>query len=232
MVEVYTQPCVYFDSFIMMFIINNSVYIALFLGIIFGFFVLFVLYKTKSKQEILLLSVFFSSLSFFSVSLFAIFESIIASQSIHYGAISSFGIYFVCPLLISLLFKSLNKNEVFDMYAIYVCPSMVFQRFHCLVSGCCSGIQFFHTAYCWPTRESEIFFYLFMLFYFYREKKKEQIKDGIMFPILMICYGLFRFINEFFRIGEGVFHLAHIWSVLCLISGYSFFTEIKKRRVQ
>ena len=43
----------------------------------------------------------------------------------------------------------------------------------------------------------------------------------------MISYGAFRFINEFFRDnGSGLFHLAHLWSIITLIIGVCIYTEL------
>lgn len=210
-------------------IIENSVYIALILGLIIGFFILSLLFKNMSKIYLLFLSSSFSFFSMISVLLFACFEELITFGSYIKGAVSTYGIYLFCPILIYCFYNKNDIKRIFDMFAVYVCPSMIFQRFRCILSGCCSGKTFFHTDFHWPTRESEIVFYFLVLLFFISEIEKEQIKKGCMFPVLMISYGLFRFVNEFFRIGNGIFHLAHIWSILSIIVGYSIYSELNKR---
>ena len=127
-------------------ITNYSIYFALFFGLVSGFIILNSLFLKSAIQNKFLICIIFSSFSLVAVLLFASFEDLISTHIFRFGAISSYGIYFFCPIFLYLLFfKKEDIHELFDMYAVYVCPSMVFQRFHCLLAGCCSGKSFFHT---------------------------------------------------------------------------------------
>ena len=48
----------------------------------------------------------------------------------------------------------------------------------------------------------------------------------------MIAYGIFRFIEEWFRTSSGMymFHKAHIWALLSLIIGLSIYFEIRTKQ--
>ena len=212
------------------FLVTYSIYIALLLGILVGSLMIFRLSKDHAFYYVLILSVLFSFFSLISVLLFASFEEIIISHSFHFGSISTYGLYLFCPFLIYLNFRKKDLRETFDLYSIYVCPSMIFQRIRCIIAGCCYGKTFFNTGYKWPTRELEIIFYLFTLAFFYKKINSEKHIKGTLFPLLMIMYGVFRFIIEFARFGSGLIRLVHLWSIISIIIGYSILVELSNQK--
>ena len=58
-----------------------------------------------------------------------------------------------------------------------------------------------------------------MIPWVYQEKSQ-----GRAYPVYMIAYGLFRFLNEFMRYSETdrIFHIAHLWSIVSILIGISF----------
>ena len=217
------------------FISNHSHYLAVLIGFIAGTVFLIrnrELSVVKSEPMIVLLCLFFSTVSVLCALFFSSAEIYFTEQHFYFGSISTYGVYFLCPVFLFLLGKicKLDRKGLFDTYAYYAVISLIILRMNCIYSGCCYGKPFFHTSYLWPTRESEILFYIIVFIYISRKVKDKKIKKGSLFPMLMFSYGSFRFINEFFRYGKGLFRLAHIWSILSMIIGYSIYSELNKGR--
>ncbi len=186
-----------------------------------------------STPKLIGLCALFSVISVISVLLFASIESLIAGKGFSLGAVSTYGLYFISPLIMWLLFhKNSKKRELFDMYSFYIMPSMVLQRIRCILDGCCIGIEIGTTGLRWPTREAEIVFYILMIYLL--NKKEKTTNTGGLFPLVMIYYGAFRFVEEFFResANHTIIHMAHIWSVLAIVVGLSIYAEFKKQGVK
>lgn len=212
---------------------NNSIYLAVLAGLIAGVPLIMSVEKTASDRRLLpsvLLAVLFSAVSVFSVLLFASFEKLISGGGLSIGAVSTYGVYLIAPLILLLVIRK-DRALRFDQFAIFVLPSLFLQRIRCLFIGCCYGKTIHGMEMRWPTREAELVFYAVMLILFLYLEKKGNVKEGGLFPLLMICYGAFRFIAEFFRDnGSGLFHLAHIWSIIALIIGVCLYTELSAAR--
>lgn len=217
------------------FISNHSHYVAVAIGLIIGTVFLIRnrdLSVIKSEPMIVLLCFFFSAVSVLSALLFSSAEVYLTERSFSFGSISTYGIYLLCPLFLFLsgrIFK-LDYRRLFDTYTYYAIISLIILRMNCIHSGCCYGKPIFHTSFLWPTRESEILFYIIMFILIIKKFNNQNNKTGSLFPMLMFSYGSFRFINEFFRHGEGIFRLAHIWSILSVIIGYSIYSELNKKK--
>ena len=218
-------------------IMNNTKYIAILLGLLAGYPLMWQRRKKVGLEEswqVFILCVFFTAASVLSALLFASFEKMITGRPFSFGAISIYGIYFFCPLM--LLAAARGKRDRirngFDLYALYAMPSLFFLRINCMISGCCGGIPISGTGLHWPTRQAEMVFYAAMLIVLIR-REKQGASPGHGFPLLMASYGCFRFIVEWFRISEGTspLHLAHLWSVLAAALGFAIFFELKKRDV-
>jgi prolipoprotein diacylglyceryltransferase len=119
-----------------------------------------------------------------------------------------------------------------DLLALYAVPSLFLQRVCCLIAGCCQGNLIPGTEMRWPTRELELVFYVLLFVYFLRKEKSETFIKGSLFPILMISYGTFRFLEEGFREADGTSfaHMAHLWSILAIIIGVCIYTELTHNR--
>ena len=186
--------------------------------------------NVKSKGEFALLCVLYSVLNIVATMLFAQIESLIAhGEWADKRAMSSYGFYFIGPLLMIAVSKLMHWNArgVMDVYALCGIPTFIVLRVNCLQAGCCGGIPLGASGFCFPTRETEIVFYLIMFIILWRMIKKDQ-NPGRLFPILMVSYGTFRFLNQWFRdTGDNGLHIAHLWSALCVFLGFSLLFEMK-----
>lgn len=129
-------------------------------------------------------------------------------------------------LAVSRLFKW-DARGVMDAYAMWGTPALALVRVHCLQGGCCRGLPIGDTGFFYPVREAEIIFYMIMFFVLWRMFRRNKI-PGQLFPLLMTCYGTFRFINQWFRdTGSDGWQMSHTWSVLCAFIGLSLFLEFR-----
>lgn len=223
------------------FIAENSTYAAVLAGFLLGIPAVRLSRNKGIKIPLYLDSLkclAFSAFSVISVLLFASLEGLIGGKGFHVGAVSTYGAYLIAPLFLLLIFRK-DRGLVFDDFAVYVPVSLLLQRIRCIINGCCIGKIMGSSGMRWPVREAEIVFYTVMLICFvaYRRKSYNASKSkyigvkGIMFPLLMICYGCLRFLLEFLRDNgkASLFHMAHIWSVLAVLTGLSIYIEIKRR---
>ena len=108
--------------------------------------------------------------------------------------------------------KSLNKNNLLDIYAVLVPLFHTFGRIGCFLGGCCYGIEsdfgftvhnnnlnpFINGVNRLPIQLIEsgcnLLIFLFILYLF----KKDIMKDKLIY-VYMIVYPVVRFILEFFR---------------------------------
>jgi len=209
---------------------NYSLYIFVAAGLLAGVPAVWI-YRERTGVRtgwgVALLCVLYSVCSLLSAMLFAKIEGWISGTE--GGNISTYGIYLIGPFI--LLFTSvlflLKPAGVMDVFALYAMPSLFLMRCHCLVWGCCGGLPMFGTGLNWPTRESEMVFYIIMFIVLWKKLKRNDI-PGQLFPLLMISYGCFRFVNQWFRdTGSPGLHLSHGWSVLCALIGLVLFLRVR-----
>ncbi|MCI8608859.1 MAG: hypothetical protein HFE73_04370 [Firmicutes bacterium] len=148
---------------------------------------------------------------------------------------SLFGSVFLLPILYVIGAKISRRQiqDVFDIFAMCTITTLVFARVACIVSGCCLG-EFLPGSETlrWPTRELEILFHLGLLVFFCLESKEEK-HIGEIWPLYMMTYGIFRFVEEWFRAGDGVigpFHYGHIWAILSIVIGSSIYIELREQK--
>lgn len=189
-------------------------------------------YKMRKRLKLELIGVLIVTFltmifGFLSVRLLAEIEGV-------HGGMRLYGAVFLMPIAYYIQAKitKCQISEVFDIMTVSLVLTLMCARINCFISGCCFGRQIsYHTTARWPTREAELLFYL--LFLMVAIPKVELRKtDGRLFPIYMVVYGFFRFINEFFRYSEttsSYFHLAHLWSFLAFAIGFSILMEMKKK---
>lgn len=181
----------------------------------------------RTVWGVVFLCVIYSVSSVLSAMLFAKIEGWISGEA--GGNISTYGIYLIGPFILwfASVMTLLKTEGVMDIFALYAMPSLFLMRCHCLVWGCCGGSPIFDTGLTWPTRESEMLFYLVMFIVLWKKLRKNEI-PGQLFPLLMISYGCFRFINQWFRdTGTSGLHMAHGWSVLCTLIGVILFLRVR-----
>ena len=147
-----------------------------------------------------------------------------------------FGAIFVLPFLYYAWAKKTKRNVslVMDICTVCVILGAISGRLNCLTQGCCQGVPVApEWAFRWPIRQIELAYYAaFILFYFGKIGTKKTY--GQVYPIYMISYGIIRFVSEFareeFTTQVGVLHLAHIWSLLCIVAGAIMLYYVERNR--
>ena len=178
---------------------------------------------------VLILSVLHTAIGVCSVKVFAFLESG------DIGNMSLFGGVFFMPATYWLGAK-LTKRPYWKVCDVLT-PCMLFTlmcaRVNCIVSGCCSGLVIPGTHFHFPTRELEILYYIVMLILLVPRVKKSK-NPGSIYPLYMASYGVFRFIDEFFRTSSTgmLFHLSHVWAAIAFAAGLSIYIEINARNHQ
>ena len=210
------------------FIKENSLVILLTAASIFTFFWL---YLQRVRLKMRLYAVFIITILhvLYGVMTVKIFATLEGSP----GGMSLFGAVFLMPIAYYLGARMTKRPvaEVFDILTICMIFTLMCARINCLISGCCLGRQIsYHTAARWPTRETELIFYIvFLLAAIPKVRQRKTV--GMVYPVYMVAYGLFRAVNECFResASPGIFHLSHVWAFLTLGIGISVLMEKKKR---
>lgn len=151
-----------------------------------------------------------------------------------FGNLSLYGGAFFMPLFYWLTAIILKKKPglVFDIFTICLIETLFFARINCLIKGCCYGIPFFGSrTLLWPTRELELMFYVILAFLLGRRALRDP-GTGLSYPTYLISYGTFRFVTEWARHTDSsaLIHRGHIWSLLALCIGISFYFTISTRQ--
>lgn len=150
------------------------------------------------------------------------------------GNMSLFGAVFLMPVFYAGMAKALNVkfDTAFDYSTICMIFTVMCARINCIFTGCCFGWYISNTQNRWPTRETELLFYILLMVWIVL-KLRDGKTMGAIYPVYMMAYGVFRFINEFFRFHSSgtLFHPAHAWSIISFCIGLSIFIQIKNRAV-
>lgn len=145
-----------------------------------------------------------------------------------FGCMTAIPIFYC---LIAKLTKQNNFSRMLDISCVGGFLGLIIVRSACLFQGCCLGVNLFNTSMRWPLREIEIIYYILFFVYFVIRLPHKNF-EGKIYPYFMITYGILRFILEFFRetysVKLGIFHIAHIWSILFIISGFLILHIINK----
>lgn len=214
---------------------EHALLILLSLGTVFN---MFWLYRFKGKLDIkipviIILSVLHTVVGVLSVKAFAIIEGFGDLSVV--GNMSLFGGIFFMPLFYAAVSRVMKRPlaVVFDYCTICMVFTVMCARINCIISGCCKGAYILGTdGPRWPTRELEVLFYIILLYYLINIIRKENNK-GQVYLIYVTAYGIFRFVEEFFRESAaslGVFHKAHLWALISLGLGISFYAELQKKQ--
>lgn len=180
--------------------------------------------------SVLLLSVLHTVLGVLSVKVFALFETG------NFSNMSLFGGVFFMPLFywgVAKLAK-LKTADVFDVFTICLVFTLMCARLNCMISGCCLGAHIpieglTHLRF--PTRELELLFYVLLLSRLWRKVLSGSAR-GMIYPIYMISYGIFRFVTETLRFSDrtdSILHVSHLWALLSLGIGISIYGELRKK---
>lgn len=180
--------------------------------------------------SVLLLSVLHTVLGVLSVKVFALFETG------NFSNMSLFGGVFFMPLFYWGVAKLAKQKaaDVFDVFTICLVFTLMCARLNCIVSGCCLGAHIpieglTHLRF--PTRELELLFYVILLSRLWRKVLNRSAR-GMIYPIYMISYGIFRFVTEMLRFSDrtdSILHVSHLWALLSLGIGISIYGELQKK---
>lgn len=180
--------------------------------------------------SVLLLSVLHTVLGVLSVKVFALFETG------DFSNMSLFGGVFFMPLFYWGVAKLAKQKtaDVFDVFTICLVFTLMCARLNCIVSGCCLGAHIpieglTHLRF--PTREMELLFYVILLSRLWRKVLSGSAR-GMIYPIYMISYGIFRFVTETLRVSsraDSILHISHLWALLSLGIGMSIYGELRKK---
>ena len=180
---------------------------------------------------VILLSILHVIVGVGSVKLFAFLEGFGKEYN---GAMSLFGAVFFMPFAYALGAKLTKRSmrDVFDIFTIPLVFTLLLSRINCLHAGCCYGLPIHVTSLRYPTREAEIIFYLvFMIIEVPKVYKGKTF--GEVYPLYMMCYGIFRAVEECFRYSastNSLFHVTHVWAMLAFGLGISIYIELKRQR--
>lgn len=180
--------------------------------------------------SVLLLSVLHTVLGVLSVKVFALFETG------NFSNMSLFGGVFFMPLFYWGVAKLAKQKaaDVFDVFTICLVFTLMCARLNCMISGCCLGAHIpieglTHLRF--PTRELELLFYVILLSQLWRKVVTGSAR-GMIYPIYMISYGIFRFVTEMLRFSDrtdSILHVSHLWALLSLGIGISIYGELQKK---
>ena len=180
--------------------------------------------------SVLLLSVLHTVLGVLSVKVFALFETG------NFSNMSLFGGVFFMPLFYWGVAKLAKQKaaDVFDVFTICLVFTLMCARLNCMISGCCLGAHIpieglTHLRF--PTRELELLFYVILLSRLWRKVLSGSAR-GMIYPIYMIAYGIFRFVTETLRVSSranNILHISHLWALLSLGIGISIYGELRKK---
>lgn len=180
--------------------------------------------------SVLLLSVLHTVLGVLSVKVFALFETG------NFSNMSLFGGVFFMPLFYWGVAKLAKQKtaDVFDVFTICLVFTLMCARLNCMISGCCLGAHIpieglTHLRF--PTRELELLFYVLLLSRLWRKVLSGSAR-GMIYPIYMISYGIFRFVTETLRVSnrtDSILHISHLWALLSLGIGISIYGELRKK---
>lgn len=180
--------------------------------------------------SVLLLSVLHTVLGVLSVKVFALFETG------NFSNMSLFGGVFFMPLFYWGVAKLAKQKtaDVFDVFTICLVFTLMCARLNCMISGCCLGAHIpieglTHLRF--PTRELELLFYVLLLSRLWRKALSGSAR-GMIYPIYMISYGIFRFVTETLRFSDrtdSILHVSHLWALLSLGIGISIYGELRKK---
>ena len=181
--------------------------------------------------SVLLLSVLHTVLGVLSVKVFALFETG------DFSNMSLFGGVFFMPLFYWGVAKLAKQKaaDVFDVFTICLVFTLMCARLNCIVSGCCLGAHIpieglTHLRF--PTRELELLFYVILLSRLWRKVLNRSAR-GMIYPIYMISYGIFRFVTETLRVSSranNILHISHLWALLSLGIGISIYGELQEKK--
>lgn len=140
---------------------------------------------------------------------------------------SFYGAIFLIPifvLIFSMIFK-VESWKLFNLSAFLGMITSAVMKYRCFLYGCCGGkkvpIVTERGYLTFPSQIAEMIFaiivFIILTILFFRKKERKDL-----YPIMMIIYGVGRFILNSYRLVKPVFGfmaLGHLWSILSVFIG-------------
>lgn len=217
--------------------INNYWFLIMLLTIAtaISFVWLFVFNKEKLNAkwwEILIVVLIHTLYGVLTVKFFAILEAGFDFERA--GNMSLFGGIFFMPIMYFAYakIKKLPLSTVFDIFVIPLAATLLLARINCFRAHCCLGMVLdAEKGIRWPAREIDLAIHaLFLVFATPWIMKNKS--NGMAYPLYLAVYGLFRFINEWFResSSESAFHIGHVWAIISFVVGVTLLVLIYLRQ--
>lgn len=174
----------------------------------------------------IILAIIVNIIAIFGAYLLYFFEEGFKKQNF---GLSFFGTVYFLPLgmiLVSLIFKRIEKKSFRDLWALTVPMELSLVRFGCYLAGCCLGVRWDHGVHFpndpeglnrVPIQLIEVIFDIGIFIALIIIEKKSKRK-GTLYPIFMISYGFIRFILEFWRDTSKYFYGLSNGQVFAFIS--------------
>lgn len=148
-----------------------------------------------------------------------------------FGGMSYFGGILLLPLFcipLALVFR-VAYFDLMDMVATGTGGMLAVMRIQCLYYGCCAGTVLFTTGSGYevrfPSRVVEILAVMLITIALLKIGNKEKYK-GLLYPIYLVCYGVIRFLINWFRDGAEPFvwilPAGNFWSVVSVLIGLAW----------
>lgn len=209
---------------------NWFLLMVLIIATILSFVWLFVFNRKKLNAkwwEILILALLHTAYGVLTVKFFAILEARFNFEKA--GNMSMFGGIFFMPIMYFTYakIKKLPVGLVFDIFVVSLAVTLLLARINCFHGGCCQGIVIGSNGFKWPAREFDLAIYAIFLIFTIPWILKDKSK-GMAYPLFMAVYGLFRFINEWFResASSSPFHIGHVWAIVSFVIGVTLLVVI------
>lgn len=182
----------------------------------------------KSKSKLIIVYLIITVAGILGARFLGVIEKWMVGQD---GGFRLFGSFFFMPPIMFLCVRWLRikSRGFFDVVSLTILTTFFLFRINCYTQGCCEGIRLFGTGFKWPSRELELLFCIIAFPITWKNLDKDDLR-GQLFPKLMIAYGLYRFVAEWFREGTNMglgLHPAHFWAIICVILGSSVYGELR-----
>jgi hypothetical protein len=145
-----------------------------------------------------------------------------------------YGALFLLPLFY-YFWARLTKRKLplaMDVATVGMMIGLLVGRLNCVITGCCEGLPIsFWPEIRWPIREIELIYCGIFVVLAARKVLKKRSR-GLTLPTMWVSYGALRFAMEWVReeyTGSiGIFHMAHIWSLISMGVGAGIYIYISK----
>ena len=148
----------------------------------------------------------------------------------------------IIALPLAKIFKY-KFGRVCDAIVMFPLLRSAIAQIACIFPGCCAGYEWEYGIYNiktehyhFPTPILETILTLIIFAYLvYRTHKKKYVSDGTLYPLMMVLYGIMRFICEMLRDNEKIFigiNALGLHAIFMCLVGLIVLYLIKKKKVK